>query len=215
MPVDVRSFFRGRGRRPKKVRRIAVRRARVGPIRNPVHYFKRIAYTDAWTTLAPGTAPTFGALTFSLSSLPSATDFTDLYDAYRISKVKVEIIPRVDSTDMSSQVQMPMVHSAIDLTDSNAPASLGELMEYENVRTTRGTRIHKRYFTPKVQQQVYNGLVGTGYSVDRRNKFIATDNPAVPHYALKYALGPVTTGGGNQVTFALRVTYYFQCRETK
>lgn len=207
-----------KSKKPSVARRraVGVRRARVyRSARMPVHNFKRIAYTDDWLKIIPSTTTTFGALTFSLDSLPSYTDFTELYDAYRINKVKVEIIPRINSGDMSSQVQMPMFHSVVDHTDAAAPTTLASMMEYENVRSTQGTRVHKRYFTPKAQQELFNSVVGTGYGTDRRNKFIATDNPAIPHYALKWAAGPLITGGSNQVWYALRVTYYFQCKEVK
>lgn len=197
--------------------RLMRRNKRLHTARNSVgHLFKRVAYSENYISVSSGGAPkTFGSLTFQLSDLPNYTEFTELYDLYKINKVKVELIPKINSATLNGSAQMPIIHTTVDSNDSTPPAALTELMENEDLKTTRGTSIHKRYFTPKCQLKLYESIATDGYATARRNPFINTADPTVPHYALKWCLENPISGGEVYWYCDMKVTYYIACREVQ
>jgi len=211
---------RRQARRPglRRKMRLMRRNKRMHTARNAVgHLFKRVAYNENAITLtagAPG-AKTFGVNTFMLSALPNYTEFTDLYDLYKINKVKVEFIPKISSAILNGGAQLPIIHSSVDTNDSSPPTTLNQLMENEDLKTTRGIRNHVRYFTPKCQIKLYESIATDGYAVARRNPFINTDDPSVPHYALKWCVENPISGGDAYWYCDMKITYYFACREVQ
>lgn len=179
------------------------------------HQFTRIWYRQNALQLTGAGGMTFGSITFALSDLPNYTEFTELYDLYKINKVKVTFIPKINSATLNGSAQMPIVHSIVDSNDSTPPANLTELMENEDVKTTRGTSLHTRYFTPKCQTKLYESIATDGYAVARRNPFINTADPSVPHYALKWAIENPITGGEAYWYCDIKVKFYFSCREVQ
>lgn len=139
-----------------------------------VHYFKRTVggTQDVYNCLADGTvikrdgvnnyfkfctnAPSqgtkvFGALVyqFSLESLPSITELTSLFDAYRINKVVVKITPSatmVSSNNVSSTSPVyssvnPLLHWVLDHDDIALPSlnegGLNILRQYPSYKWRR------------------------------------------------------------------------------
>lgn len=207
------------GRRvPRRNRRRGLRKnvKRVHTARNAVgHLFKRTAYQSNQIQLNSGSGTVFGSNTFALANLPGYTDFTELYDQYKINKVKVQFIPKITSAILNGSAQIPMIHSTIDSNDATPPASIQSMMENEDVKSTRGNAIHTRYFTPKCQTKLYESAVTDGYAVSRKNPFINTADPTVPHYALKWAIEGPVSGGEVYWYCDVKVTYYFACREVQ
>lgn len=221
MPLRFKRSLRKVGGRRRVVRRpTTATRRYMKSRRQPIagnrrgHFFKRCLYRRDFATITPATDQ-YGSITFALSDLPTYTEFTNLYDSYKINKVQVTFYPRLDSADYSSQQQMPMLHTLIDHNDANPISVLSGMMESEFVKTTRGTQIHTRYFSPKVQTRVYESLGNDGFTTSRINPWINTDDPNVPHYCLKWYCQKIDTGGDAQIKIDMRIKYYFQCRELK
>lgn len=208
---------RNRIRRNRRNRRRLNVVKRQHTARNAVgHLFKRVAYLENYIGIEGGGVgnKTIGAMTFSLDQLPAYTDFTQLYDLYKINKVRVQFIPKMSSAVLADSAQMPVVHTIIDSNDSSNPTFI-EMMQNEDLKTTRGTVLHTRYFTPKCQLKLYESLATDGYAAARRNPFISTNDPSVPHYALKWVIENPITGGSAYWYCDVKVTYYLALREVQ
>lgn len=201
-----------RRRRPVRV----VRRRRINMVRRPigrtivtkklmgskVHYFKRTAFYSGMiagsTLLDVG-----GALVFQLNSLPNYTEFTNLFDMYRINGVKVTFMPRGNSAEVGTNQGIVKLFSAIDYDDNTTPASLSEILQYETLKTTNSTRDHKRYIKPKLARVLYQAGASNAYGAG--TGWIDCSNPQVPHYGMKYVLQQLPAGAQS---YDCKITFY-------
>ena len=91
--------------------------------------------------------PTLYGFNFSLNDLPNYTEFTALYDQYKINAVRFTMLPQQTQSISIGSVNNPIanarVFSAIDYNDGSAPASVDELREYKTCKSTSILRPHK------------------------------------------------------------------------
>ena len=89
-------------------------------------------------------------LQFDLAGAQEYTDFTNLYNEYKIRAVKVSFIPLANVSNMEQSAFSPLLYSAID-TNGNTSGSLtsDQIRQYQTVKWTPYNRIHSRYFYPR------------------------------------------------------------------
>lgn len=158
---------------------------------------------------------------FTLSDLNGATDLIALYDSYRIRSVEVNFVvcgvQQVTSPYAPTAiVAVPMMTTVIDYNDISVPSSLAELDRYSTVVTQPSTISFVRKFSPRWQAMVYNGLVSTAYALGSRSAWLSTATSAIPHFGLKYCLGPDSGSGLSQrFQYTVRVRYTVQFSHKK
>lgn len=185
-------------------RRLARRPGRRGMLirsRQNVHHFKRTAYYNgliAGSTLSD----VAGGFMAQLSQVPNYTEFTALYDMYRINGVRWRLSPRANSAEAGTNQGLVKLFTAIDYDDIVTP-SLTDLLQYQSLKVTNTSKEHVRYVKPRIAAAIYQTGVGTGYGATRG--WIDCQNPTVAHYGLKYVLQQLPAG--NQ-SYDLQVTYY-------
>lgn len=187
--------------------------------RQPVQFFKRSIFIPAGASggipLGQGQSAgvpidTFTSLVFRLGDLPNSNELTQLYDQFSIKGVKVHIMPKFDTamqagtgTNPTAQNQMQRVFSVLDYDDNNAPTALSEMMQYENLKTTKGIQDHKRYFVPKVLSSAYGGLASTNY-MPKAKQWLDCNTPSTPHYGMKIGFSAANLG----LNYDLKIDYY-------
>lgn len=200
----------------RRLRVRVVRRRRINAVRRPigrtlvtkklmgskVHYFKRTAFYSGFITGSTLTDVT-GALQFQLNSLPNYTEFTNLFDMYRINGVKVTLMPRGNSAEVGTNQGLVKLFSVIDYDDNIAPAALTEVLQYESLKTTNTSRDHKRYIKPKLSRVLYQPGAVNAYGAS--NGWIDCTNPQVPHYGMKYVLQQLPAGAQS---YDCKITFY-------
>lgn len=200
------------GKKRRYSRRRNVRRSKtIG--RTLIHNFKRTY--ELFFHDPVGAGVTFRAIGFRLSDVPSVTDFINLYDNFRINKVKLKFYYDVDGI-VDPGRGCGWLTSVIDFTDIVPCASLNEMYEYRTCKITSLAKCNERhtlYFTPKVASEIYKTSVTTAYTTPRKNPWISTSDTTTPHFGLKYA----TDGQGIGTEAALKClcTMYFQCKSVK
>lgn len=207
------------GRKRQMAKYGAARSRMPKSIRQPVQFFKRTQYIQNGISIAPNPVPgfRFGVYSFNLAGVPQVTDFVTLYDQYKICLIKVALIPKWDSTEMSAGAggtinNQTNVMSVLDYDDSNLPTSVDYLTQYQNLKITRGGRTHKRVFKPRQLRNVYRGaLVADGYEVvkARWNDMTYQD---VVHYGLKYGIQENATYGQQ---FDIKIDYYLAMKNVR
>lgn len=222
---------RGRSirRRPKRISRPRWARKRVGGVSRgllrQVHHFKRVVnFGDlvASTSSLGVQTPIANAYSFSLSQLPNNTDFTNLYDQYKINGVKLSFVPKASESLISplSGVTAPLgfgrLMTVIDYDDANAPGSENDMLQYGNVKITAPMQNHSRYVKPMILRSLYQSTTSTGYQ-PTRGGFVDVANPTVPHYGIKvYASAPSISGAtASSITYSVYATFYLTCKNTR
>jgi len=206
--VFVRRRRPARGKRPyrKYVRR--TKRTRVPrPVKRRlnIHHFKRIYQGSAISASASGN--TLGALAFTFNSLPNHTEFSHLFDEYRMNAIRISLIPNFTGSDINPYTtaqSLPNIWSIIDHNDSVAPSTLNELLQYPNCKMTRGNSIHTRVFKPSCLTDVAAITSGVKYK-----QWINIADSNIPHYGFKYFVDQTQNNIG---TWRVFVTYYFSCK---
>lgn len=198
-------------RRRYKSRKAQMRRRRVAKglmkrsKRQPVQYFKRSKFTVGAISV-PVATTTLAGVAFTLADLPDFTDFTALYDQYKITGIKIAWLPRGNSSDVQTQGAISRFFSVIDRDDDATPSGIDQLTQYESCKMTSSTQIHSRYFRPSIRTEVPTAIGGTGYTISGP-KWIDVTNTNVKHYGLKIAAqGPLT--GTGSIYYDAQLTMY-------
>lgn len=149
-----------------------------------VYTFQRTATTSF--VITNGADFTQAAYSFTLQSLPNYTEFTALFDQYRINYIDCTVIlNRTASSTLPSlneQNQTPNFHWATDKDDATA-IDLNALMQYADYRVQRMDKIIRFRIRPSPCLAAYQGAF-TGYTTTART-WIDCGSPGVVHYGLK------------------------------
>lgn len=236
-----RKTYRRRTFRPRRMTRKRVYRRkfrRTGARRGSVYYFKRRCNTlydwvnnQTYTTIgqATGNATTYRNFAFRLQDVPGYTDWTGLYDAYRIRAVKVNFIPVANTSVSYAPVTgtgpiltgtqyCTRMYSAFDPNADGVgitgPNALTQIMEYQNSKWTPYNRIHKRYIKPKV---MLPGVAGSayGYNLAGKQPWIqCSDGGLAQYYGLPVVIEPSGFADGS-VLYKIEATFYMQFARPK
>lgn len=218
---------RPRRRIPRRVRMRRVMRGRIGRRMPPrVHRFKRMCKLDNISASITGAGVGTGislAYQFTLDSLPNYTEFTNLYDLYKITGIKLSFVPSASeyinsvTSGTNAQNGFQRFNSVLDFDDTAVPTSENQLLQYASLKQTPGWATHSRYFTPRVNT-VVEGVVGATLAASSTApKWISTDNPEVEHLGVKVFVPPPIAGSAVSaaITYTVYATYYLACRNVK
>lgn len=175
--------------------------------RTVIHQFKR---TTTLTPITLGNASVNGALTFKLGDLDDYTEFTTLFDSYRLVAVKVKFVPNFSNANITPTANLGIhsIHSVIDQNDSNNPSDVLSMMQYDTYKRKRLDRGMTRYL--RVATIANTGGYNAGLDWKR---WLNTNYELAEYNGLKYwfdALEEDTT-----LTVDVFATYYIQCKSIK
>lgn len=206
-----RRRFRKKRTIPK--RRTFRHRRRVVPRRrfnkSNICHFKRTYVKDSVTVI--GTS-VIKAYSFSLSQLPNASEFTSLFQAFRLNKIIVKIQPRFNVSVSQATTIAPRIISAIDYNDDNAGFTSAELLEYSTHRIHFGFRPIARKFTPAIEV----GLLGSGTAVvsgvQKFKQWVDMAAFDAKHFGFKIIFEPAAANTNNYF-YDVFTTIYFSCKQ--
>lgn len=214
-----RTAFKRR-RRPLIRRKRAI--AKVGRMIKSAgnHFFKR-SYMSSYSTSGGYLGR---AETFRLDMLPNYTEFSNLFDQYRINMVVCKLIHRGNSLSMiesnnNNLAGLPIVYDVIDLDDATAAGSKTDILQYSkhHMNTlTANRRIITRRIYPRTLNTIYRTGVTSAYALNNRKQWLDMAQLDIPHYGWKYWIEvPQSTGTIVNANFDFMVTVYFQCRQAR
>lgn len=204
----------------KLIRRKRLARRPMGRIvrapRQPVQYFKRSVYYSAWTANST-TTDIFVNYYGVLNVLPNVSEFTSLYDQYRINGIKVTLIPRGNQSDIGTAsgtvAQSVGVFSVIDYDDISPLTSLNQALQYQNLKMTRSHQIHSRYFKPRILNSVLaNAGTGAVANAGSTRGWLDVNSGDVPHMGVKFVL---QQSPNSTQTFDVKIDYYLAFKNVR
>lgn len=173
-----------------------------------LYLFKRFADFGEFTI--SNSVNTFSAYNFSLNDVPNSTEFTSLYDMYKINAIKIEFLPQQTQSISIGSVNNPNASSrffsVIDYNDGSAPTSIDELRQYQTCKYTPILQPHKRIiYKPKI-------LDTNGFSI---SPWMSTASPSANYFGLKVAVEPMDSTSTTSMMYTVEVTYYLSFKQVK
>lgn len=169
-----------------------------------------------------------GSIYFSLDQLPDYTEFTALFDRYKIAGVKVVFrsfnISSLSDVQGQANGQLGgVIHYITDYDDAAVPTAsdvgVQALREHENYRTasifnSRGLFL-KRYVRPRIALAAYAGAF-TSYA-NVKPMWIDAASPSVQHYGLKFIVELLASQANftQNFNFTVECTYYVMCKDVR
>lgn len=155
-----------------------------------------------------------GGVLYSNASNPGASDFTALYDFYRLDKVEVAIMYGANSFSPgpSTVAQLPILNIVFDPSDSSA-ISLSSILQYQNLHIVQmGNQRTQNGYTVTCAPRPLISAGGTQSAVEM-NPWINKDTPGVAYYGIKMfydnAGSTLATSIGN-LTFYVKYHWSFK-----
>lgn len=173
-------------KRPMRKRKLAIPRQRYS---TQVHAYRRKFLHETVSTSGTG-IPVSKGYHFHFSQIPNVTEFTQLYDQFKILNVKVTFRPRynVSTTESASHGHgsIPSVHYLVDKDSASQPSNVvNTFLENTSARSLWLSRPRTVSFKPTVLDQIYESSLSTAYS-PRKAPWIDCADTAAQHYGLRY-----------------------------
>lgn len=171
-----------------------------------VHHFRRLSSAVSPYYGIGGSM--FGSRGFYLGDIINVSDFSALFDAYRINKVVCNFHLRTDPSG-KSPFFCPVLYTAIDRDDLAVPTAVNEVREYQKCQT--------HYLDPKKPASVVlvpNIKLSEGVGINSAESYkqwIDSAFTTTTHYGLKWVVPFMPT----DYEMSLEVIYYFSCKDTK
>lgn len=172
------------------------------------YFFKR-SFTAANLSCASGAALN-ATFQFRLADLPAVTDFTNLFQRYRINRVKIEFTPDFNVGQQISTNGMFLIYGVIDRETLTALGTTAQAEEYSSLKIWRCNEKHTVYFKPSGTMGVTD-VAATAYNIVSEPQWISSSVNSVEH--LGYKLISDTNSTGNTYTCYVRLTYYISVKD--
>lgn len=215
MPRRIQKKMRKPSYRRKLKFKTARRRTAKTNLRQQVHYFKR--YVGLGLINADGTGnPQYGSLSFNLNQVPNVSEFTSLFDNYRISFVKLMFRLRTSpDAQLANNSAYPQMFIQRDYDDNTVPTSVNSVRESGRciLRTIRPDRYTVVKIRPATQNLVFNDTGSNTVFVPKWKQWLDMSYPGVPYYGIKYAVDTFSANTNNIIE--IQAVYYFQCKDTR
>jgi len=141
-------------------------------------------------------------------AVPSAGEFTALFDQWRIKQVKVRVgFSNTVSNTGSTTTSVPPIYMAEDMDGSAGTTSLAEIQQKQGVKMYQlgpngaGDNYRSMIVKPRPANAVYQGGVFTGYSEITKNLWLDCAYPAIENYGFRLYWDPDYTAASVDIGY--------------
>jgi len=169
------------------------------------------------------------SIQYNLNDIPNASEFTVLYDQYKLcgAKLSIKMIScpeatyQAGSTSANQYVNFyPTLWYTRDY-DDNGLLGLNEIRQYKSAKhvVLRPNKELSIYTKPRLLRQLFASTTGAGYEI-ALPKYIDLANLSLPHYGFKAVIDfeglslPLNTVL-NQWQFRINIKYYFMTKNVR
>lgn len=219
-----------RRRRAYRKRKYAARRkrfskgfTRTGVLRTGVHRFKETCMLTAWSCAAA--SQSYGCQTYKLNDIFNSAQFKNLFDLYKITGVKLRIVPRFNQASVAESTvgpnlnELPMLYIAPNRSAwSTAPTSIPDILNDDGCKVIRLEK-PVTFYLNSPSPRIVDGA-GTGVPIQFNNSirpWLTTggnaqdaDQSGVGYYSHRWAISNQNTNG---VYVDVYATYYMTFKE--
>lgn len=204
------SYKRRSFKRPRFAKRFTRRFSRISrsiASPNKIYTFTRCG---ALATTTGANAASAAAIQAQLNTLTNSSDFTNMFDEYKLSKVVVTIWLSYppDAGGFTTTAFTPTIYWVRDRNNAATPGSVTEITEFAGFRMRRlsNEKNLNIVFRPNTLTTTAGTALMPCYS-----PWCPTSDATVSHYGVRYIIDYLPTGC--QVNFLVK--YVVQCRNCK
>jgi len=150
------------------------------------------------------------AYNFQLSAFPDSTDFTNLFDQYRIGVTRVTFMPLGGAYAVINSV----IGTAVDYDDSASGLALGQLEEYSTYQQNSLQKTFWRTFQPLAASSAYSGAF-TSFARMPASTWVDCASPSVQYYGLKGQIPASTVAGGPFLVYSVTASSILQFKDSR
>lgn len=166
-----------------------------------------------------GTWQTGIGMNFNLSEVVQTSDFTSLFDRYKILGVKLKFLFQSNQTGIpgGTRAPLPTIVYSYDADDQDSPTtkSIVQVKQYAKERILNGNRTFSVFYKPRVARMVYQDLVNTAYE-SAKAPWLDCTNSTVPHYGLKLWINNwFSDYNTSSYKLTISPTYYLAMKDTQ
>lgn len=156
-----------------------------------------------------------------LQSVIDYTDFTHLFDRYKIIGVKYKFMFQNNVSTVNGRSQpnapLPLITYAFDGDDAGVPASRGVVSQksYAKQRILNGNNMFSLYVKPRVDKAVYRSGTTSAYSSERA-PWLDSTYTDVEHYGLKLWINNwLSDSGQSTMKLTIQPVFYLACKDVQ
>lgn len=152
---------------------------------------------------------------FMLQDVPTYADFTNLYDRYRITGVKLKITYLDNNAAVNGLSVLPVLNYAVDVDDNAVPTSESVMQQKQDVKTkvlVANKPISIYIKNPKVAAAALNSS-GTFDATMVSKGYLNCAIPNTVHNGIKYWISSVYSNANSQCAIRIVPTYYFSMKD--
>ena len=149
---------------------------------------------------------------FRLSDIANYSDFTEMYDAYKINSITVELQYLSNSAAVNGNGILPTFYMYWDQDDAIQPPSLKNILGKQGVKKWQPTssRLTKKFkFVPITANVAQDAASLQPVIVPNRSQWIDCLSANVPHYAIKLFTQDWLTPAATPIVNVVRVHYTY------
>lgn len=160
------------------------------------------------------TSYAFGVVYFTLNGLDNVTDFSGMFDLYRIVGAEVTFRPRVTQSTLADYPNvLPRLYTYIDYDDAVVPTNISIVRQYMScIETSPGEGI-VRTLVPCCALAAYSGTF-TSYA-SRSNQWLDIASSTVQHYGVKFAIEPGVAAQTNLQTYDVDAVLFVEFKSIR
>lgn len=152
-------------------------------------------------------------ISFTLADLPGSTEFTALFDQYRLDWVEYMFV--LKSPLGAGGVAAPLIYFVED-HDDDAPPSFNAVLEAQSVQVVNFSAdrtMIKFRVRPNIVREVYRGVT-PGYERAPPGTWLDCANATVPHYGVKYWVANYNSTSTSSTVIDVILRYHVSFKET-
>lgn len=199
-------------RRKKQMTRRRTRPTRVSRSSVTTHAFVRKTNLNTITGNV-AYAPYQSYSSIGLNNVTNASEFSALYDQFRINYVKLQFWLRIDpGAQTAATASYPRLYWYRDL-DSQIVATMSEMRERSNLKIAvlNPNRPVTIWVKPNTLAAIYAGVGSTNYKPVFA-QWLDMNVQSTTHYGIKFNIDDLTN---TNYKVDIETTYYFECKNTR
>lgn len=155
--------------------------------------------------------------TIGIGSIPQVTEFTNLFDEYRIRKVNIELF-NSQQTMNTPAVPVAVIHMVND-SNSTGSFNMDDLKQYPNLRSVQIVPGKPAYWScyPSARSDVLTSTGVTSSSALKVDGWIDTSSPTIRFLGTRFYISMLGLTTASTVSFTLyfKITYDLEFRNVK
>lgn len=153
----------------------------------PATGFNGVAYDCELSFSLNSTFVYLGGVLNATTSNPGASDFTALYDYYKLDKVEISFMFSGNSAPLAPATasQLPILNIVFDPTDTSV-VSLSSILQFQDLHTVQlGNMRTQNGYVIQCSPRPLLTAGGSATAVAEANPWLNIDTPTVPYYGIK------------------------------